>query len=188
MTVDVSVLDLFDTNVNFEEHQWGKMYPTTNNYLYNDLFLKNPILGHTPFLTNIEPASEVQSQRINFLWHNCYGNADPVDGDYSLSAFANDLAAGDAKSYRCVTGDTSSVFDHSASSIVDAIFSEFVDINILDDSEDYFDSSPGVLPSVEEIVNIFDIQKNSSSIGFNECDNLKSNYENNRAPPCTLTL
>ena len=179
----------FSTNrSDFEYDQWGKIYPFdgTVQYFYGSLnsnFVKinKPVIGHTPRLTSSEflnraPAST--SQRVTYLWESCYGNGDPVNDNYSLDYFVNDIDSSLSPTYRCITGDTGSIFSdpENQPTVVVDMFEAIANKNSLPQS----DGEASNLSTVEEIVTMFDIKKNSPVV--NECDNLKNYFENNLAP------
>ena len=175
----------------FEHSQWGKVYPFdgTVQYYYGfideeqtiPIKINKPVIGHTPRLTsdaflNRAPAST--SQRVNYLWETCYGNSEPVNDEYFLDLFVNDIDPSLSPTYRCITGDTGSIFSdpENQPTVVVDMFEAIAFKNSLPQS----DGEASNLSTVEEIVTMFDIKKNSP--GVNECDNLKNYFENNLAP------
>ena len=175
-------IDLFQIKVDFDQDEWGKIYPYDQNYIFNGLNISQPIIGHTPSLDLIQKSPPEDKQRINYLWKECYQNSDSLTNEHELSYFKNDISPDMALSYRCVTGDTGSYFYSNSNATIDDIISKFVDRNIIGENRNYFLSDPDELPSVNDVLVLFDIYQDSQKYNLKECTNLKSIYESNLAP------
>ena len=162
--------------------QWGKILPYSETsdiiYKFDGNLLPNPLLGHTPRLSDITTAKDSNyTQRVEYLWDHCYGNGeDNWQNEYSLVNFKNDILGDKSFSYRCITGDTLSDFINDddvndIEALMSDIHDRFIDINHLGRGLQDFEERP----SDQEIVDFFDITKNT--FGLFECGKLLPIFE-----------